>query len=248
MSERKTVGHKALRRVKVKHNLVIAPRMRRIVFAGADLSDFEVQAPAQWVKMFFPSTDRTGFSGRAYTIRSFNRITQELMIDFFLHEGGIVSSWVAEAKPGSEIEFGDPRSEFRINPNADSYLLAGDETAIPGIMALLECIPQNAKVAAYIEVTDGDDELAVESTAHVDLHWLHRTSARKGTTTLLVDVLRNETLQSGGCQAWLAGEVTAVHAVRQLLLQNKGWDRSAMHTCGYWKLGESSHRDPTGDR
>lgn len=247
MSERDRSRQNVSRRVSVKLTLKISPRMQRIVFEGPGLDDFEIQAPAQWVMLFFPKPDGTGFVRRPYTIRYFDREARELTIDFFLHEGGTVSYWVAEAKPGTEIEFGGPRSDFRIDRTADSYLLAGDETAIPGILSILEQLPREAEAKAYIEVSDAGDELTIGSEARIQLAWLHRGSCPSRSTRLLEDAVRQAALPAGRCQVWLAGETSTVHAVKAVLMREKGLDRSSIHASGYWKRGEASHKDPAGD-
>ena len=77
----------------------ITPHLRRIAIAGPELRALPIDRPAQWVKIFFP--DGHGFSkaGRAYTIRTFDRVNAVMDLEFALHgDSGPASRWAARAR------------------------------------------------------------------------------------------------------------------------------------------------------
>ncbi|NWM24830.1 siderophore-interacting protein, partial [Escherichia coli] len=70
--------------------------------------------------------------------------------------------------------------EFRPG-TARRLLLAGDETALPAICAILETLPAGFTGHAFIEVPDARDEQRVLSRSDVELTWLARGDAPHGT-------------------------------------------------------------------
>jgi len=91
---------------------------------------------------------------------------------------------------------------------AKFHVLAGDETALPGISRILESLPPETEGHAFLEVDTEADELRLKCPPRVSVHWLHRNGARPGTTTLLADALRSvswpgnqeEAFFWGGCE------------------------------------------------
>jgi NADPH-dependent ferric siderophore reductase len=60
---------------------------------------------------------------------------------------------------------------------AKRLLLAGDETAVPAIAAILECLPPTARGAAFLEVPVADDVLPLAGPNGVQVQWLPRDGA-----------------------------------------------------------------------
>ena len=75
---------------------------------------------------------------RDYTPRRYDLDTLELDIDFVLHGDGPASTWAEQAKPGQFLHIGGPRGSMIVPDIFDSYLLIGDETALPAIARRLE--------------------------------------------------------------------------------------------------------------
>ena len=70
---------------------------------------------------------------REYTPRRIDLVANELDIDFVLHGDGPASTWAAQAAPGQTLDIAGPRASMVVPDLFDSYLLIGDETAIPAI-------------------------------------------------------------------------------------------------------------------
>lgn len=105
-----------------------------------------------------PEEDRNPI--RTYTARNTRPDTREIDIDFVLHgDSGPASAWASNAAPGDELVLVGPdgrsaqRSGIEWSPGgAQRVLLAGDETALPAIAAILESLPAHMAGHAFIEV------------------------------------------------------------------------------------------------
>ena len=129
---------------------------------------------------------------RTYTVREVrgSGLDTRLVVDFVLHlaegETGPGSSWAATARPGDRLITVAPRRgvpyggiEF-VPGSARHLLLAGDETAVPAISAILECLPEGSRGAAFLEVPHAGDVLDVEGPVGVEVVWLPREGAPLG--------------------------------------------------------------------
>lgn len=124
---------------------------------------------------------------RTYTVRAARPTLGEIDIDFVVHgETGPATRWVLGAGIGDEILVVGPDARsiepgmpavggFEFHPgNATRILLAGDETAVPAICAILESLPKKAKGQVFLEVPTQADILPVNSPGGVTVCWLAR--------------------------------------------------------------------------
>lgn len=216
---------------------------------------------------------------RTYTVRDIRRDSRgkaiELDIDFVLHpEGGSgpAGQWAAEAKVGEPMTIIGPCSNWgqeimgiEFAPgHSDRLLLAGDETAIPAIAAILETLPPHMVGHAVLEVPTFSDFIDIQTPAKVELRW-HARNGRAHGELMEADV-RNivapaachigeepaevdvdaeilwETPQSApttGLYAWIAGEASAIRSMRRYLVKDVGMDRGAVAFMGYWRHGRA---------
>jgi NADPH-dependent ferric siderophore reductase len=222
----------------------VAPHMKRITIDGSCLSTLRPGLPAQWFKLFVPLGNGQRSSGRAYTVRRFDRANQELDIDLFLHgDNGPVSAWAVRAQVGDTFEISDvhPRSGFLIDPATEHYLLFGDETALPAIGAILEALPVYAKAQVFAEVASPAERQALTSAAALSVSWLFREDAQASSMPLEAAASALD-VAGGAAVIWVAAESAQVAAIRRLL-KARGIDRTRQHAAGYWKRGEADHRD-----
>lgn len=218
----------------------VTPHMRRIVFTG-DLAAFDYK-PGQDLALLIPQPD--GEVGRRhYTLRSFDRASGRLAIDFVLHgHGGPAERWALDAKPGDRLEGRGPRGGTFIRPDADWHLFVGDETCLPGIFAMIETLPAGAKAFAFIEVDGPADEQPLETNADLTLTWLHRNGEAQPSSPALIAALARFDLPAGRGQAYVIGETSTVRAQRQSLLA-RGFDKSQIAAEGYWRPGRLGGHD-----
>lgn len=150
-------------------------------FSGADESWY-----ADWLSR--PEAERGHM--RTYSVRDVVRRGTEthLVVDIVVHEGatGPGNSWALAAVPGDEVALLAPRRgheyggiEWTPEPGR-RLLLAGDETALPAIAAILEQVPAAARGTAFVEVPVAADVQDLDHPVGVEVVWLPREGAAPG--------------------------------------------------------------------
>lgn len=102
--------------------------------------------------------------------------------------------WCATARAGDGLviigpnrRYPGPQSglEWRPPSGAHTYLIAGDETAVPAVSSILESLPAAVRAHVFLEVPTADDVLPLAVPEGVELQWLPRrgeaTTAEHGT-------------------------------------------------------------------
>ncbi|CRM47266.1 NADPH-dependent ferric-chelate reductase [Pseudomonas sp. 31 R 17] len=240
------------RRLQVLRVVDITPRMRRITLGGPELAGFVSLGSDDHIKLLFPQNaaeqaalesptfsikgDGPQPAMRDYTPRRFDLGTGELDIDFVLHGDGPASTWAEQAQVGQHLHIGGPRGSMIVPDIFDSYLLIGDETALPAIGRRLEELPAGRKVLAVIEIADSAEQQTLESAADVEIIWVLR-----GQDDLL-DVVRNLTLPGGTLYSFVATETKVSRQVRRVLLETHKVNEQYLKAVGYWRA-EGSDED-----
>lgn len=240
------------RRLDVLRVVDITPRMRRITLGGPELAGFISLGSDDHVKLMFPQNaaeqaalESPGFNikgdgpqpaMRDYTPRRYNLDTGELDIDFVLHGDGPASTWAAQAAPGQHLYIGGPRGSMIVPDMFDSYLLIGDETALPAIGRRLEELPAGRRVLAVIEIDNPAERQALHSAAEVEVIWVVR-----GRDDLL-ETVRNLKLPGGTLYSFVATETKLSRQLRRVLLDTHQVDEAFLKAVGYWRA-EGSEED-----
>jgi NADPH-dependent ferric siderophore reductase len=237
----------------------VTPHMRRITFSGADIDrltnmsalhlNILVQHPdltePQW-----PSVGANGLvrwqdperrpSFRKYTVRSFDLPAGTIDIDFVIHaDAGPGSTFAEHAKAGDQVGIVGPGGGGLVD--AEWYLFAGDETALPAIGRMLENLPENARGKALIEVADESEIQPLSFKAGIEVEWLCRNGATAGTTQLLADAVRRTAFPADGTSvyAWAGCEFEAFRAIRAYLRKERGLSKQENLIVSYWRRGKS---------
>lgn len=247
--------------LKVQQVQRITPHMVRITLTGDALAGYAPTGPAEHIRVFFPrpGQDTIGQpelgpngivypegqapeAGRVYTPRRWDAAAQELDFEVALHGDGPGANWAARVEPGSPVVLTGPGGPYRVDPNADWYLLAGDDAALPAIAAILETLPAAARVQVFAEVSGPEEEQDFALAGRGNVTWLHREEGEIP-GRLLEAAIRNAALPPGNGRIWTACEADVMRAIRKHLLFDRGLDRKAIHTHGYWKQGAVNHPD-----
>ena len=238
------------RRLEVLRVVDITPRMRRITLGGEQLAGFASLGSDDHIKLLFAQNaaeqaalESPTFSVkgegpqpamRDYTPRRIDLGTGELDIDFVLHGDGPASTWAEQAKPGQHLHIAGPRGSMIVPDIFDSYLLVGDETALPAIARRLEELPAGRKVLAVIEIADEHEQQALDSAADVEVIWVVR-----GRDDLL-GAVRELQVPQGSLYAWVATETKLSRQVRRVLLDEHKLNDEFVKAVGYWRAEGSS--------
>lgn len=237
------------RRLDVLRVTDLTPKMRRITLGGAELDGFVSLAPDDHVKLLFARTPEEAAAlenfqptsasegprpaMRDYTPRRFDAERQELDIDFVLHGDGPAATWAAQAQPGQHLHIAGPRGSLVVPDMFDSYLLIGDETAIPAIARRLQELPAGRHATVLIEIADDAERQTLTSAASVQVQWVLRANDN------LLDLVRAAQLPTGRLYAWVATEASLSRSVRRVLLDEFGIAEDHLKAAGYWRADDS---------
>ena len=111
-------------------------------------------------------------------------------------DGGPAANWALAAKPGDSITIIGPNNRAAHCITAETYsgiewrpglaqrvLLAGDETAVPAISAILESLPAEITGHAFLEVPEAGDFQDIATDADIEITWLARGAAHRPVPT-----------------------------------------------------------------
>ncbi|MHC1550400.1 DUF2218 domain-containing protein [Phyllobacterium sp. K27] len=233
----------------------ISPNMRRVRLSGKDMNRFAYGGmhvrilipPADIDIPHWPVSGEDGrpvwpdgelkLTSRVYTIRHINPESGEVDIDVVIHDGTPGTEWALGAACGDVVGMTGPGGGDA--DDADWYLLAGDETALPAIGRIIERLPPGAKVVARIEVDNPAEHQNFNSQCDLDLQWLHRNGAPAGTTTLLQDAVKTVRLPSNGERifVWSGCEFTGFKAIRNYVRKDLKLARTQHLVVSYWRRG-----------
>lgn len=237
----------------------VTPRMARITVAGQELAGFPGAGTDQNVMLYFypdgvtlpePLTlesaramwSRVRPLTRTYTIRRHDPANHEIDFDFVLHgDHGLASAWAQRVRPGEPVIFVGPSPAYQPAADVGTYLLAGDETALPAIASILRVLPSEARAVVLVEVADAAEEQPLPTAAAAEITWLHRDGRPAGQNDLLDRAVRGAELPAGTTEAWVAGERSAVLAVRRYLLDERRFERHRVRPTTYWRYGQSGN-------
>ncbi|MEU4324980.1 siderophore-interacting protein [Nonomuraea dietziae] len=232
---------------------------------------------ADWFTRWRALPDRERNPLRTYTVRAVRPELREVDVDIVLHgDGGPAARWANSARPGDRIALFGPDAgygerhgglEFRPPADARRFLMAGDETAVPAITAILERLPDGCQGEALMEVPSQGDVLPCATRSGVTVTWLPRGGGGVGSRLVpevkaaadrllppqppaeaLEDVdvdvdllweVPEEAASVAPLYAWLAGEAAVIRTLRRHLVAERGMDRRAVAFMGYWRMGRA---------
>ncbi|WP_163849284.1 siderophore-interacting protein [Pseudooceanicola aestuarii] len=223
----------------------VSPRFRRIRltgdlarFAGEGLhlrlllppegTDTAYDVPVQWPVLDDKGRTRWPEGAAAlhrpvYTVRRIGAAGDWLDVDVYLHQGGRTTDWTARTTPGDRIGLMGPGGGGI--PQEPHLGLWGDETALPAIARILECLPADTRGSACISVPAAD----LPDLAHPAGMRLTRVDSG---AALLADLAASPLPEDGGF-AWIGAEKSDVAHARAALAA-RGLPRTRSLAAAYW--------------
>jgi NADPH-dependent ferric siderophore reductase len=240
----------------------------RVVLTGDDLAQLpELQHTDHYVKFLFapvgadyawpfdPDEIRSSRTSdlwpvtRTYTIRSFDRAAQQLVIDFVVHGSeGLAGPWAASARPGDTIGFMGPGGAWAPDLDAEVHLFVGDESAAPAIAAALEYLPAGARAEVFLEVADPSSHLPLPEAPGVSVTWVHRSDDASSYGEALRRAVRAAGVPAGKLCAFVHGNADMVKDLRRFLFLEQEVPRQAVSISGYWRTGLDEDAWQSGKR
>lgn len=230
--------------------------MQRIIFTGDDLVDFPDEQEGGYVKLLFSrngqaiskkSQLRIGqYLGRIYTIRSFNRDNNELVIEFSLYRrnAGLASKWAELTKPGDKILIDNPKLIKLVDDKSDWFLLAGDMSGLPAICCNLERLPSHAQGYVMIEVVSESDKQALKVPEGMAVSWIINDNPGKNSDALLTGI-KSLPWKDGNPYVWMAGEFDSINKIRSYI-ESYNLDKENTYIASFWKPSYAEGNDGIG--
>ena len=233
----------------------VKPRTRyltRVTFSGPALEGFEVGLPAASVRLLLPSlagelvlptwngNEFLLVDGRRPLIRTltplaFDPDLPELDVEIVRHGEGPLSEWVDRAAPGDVVAVSGTGRGYAIDPTDRSFLLVGDESALPAISVVLAALPPEASVKVVMEVRNSDAQIDLPLHGGASVEW-HILGGGADPGQALFDVAIGLHLDPE-VRVWAAGEAAAMQRLRRHVFDERGLVRSQVVIRGYWKTG-----------
>lgn len=231
----------------------LSPSMVRVVFGGEGLDSYvPAEATDQYLNLMFlpeesPLTVPFDIEvaraiesdhrprNRKFTVRFWDPETRQLTVDFVAHgDVGFAGRWAQNASVGDVLQMAGPGGNYQPDPDADWHLLVGDESALPAIAASAEALPAGASAIVVVVVDGPEGEIAIETAAHVDVRWVHRSTASSPDDALLKAVQAIDWVD-GDVDVFVHGEAGEVRAVRKFLLSERGVVKEHASISPYWR-------------
>lgn len=234
----------------------LTPKMRRVVIAidkgierlmTGGLHVRILILPDQAREPVWPHLSKTGaivwpqgedeLARRVYTIRSGDIARGEIDLDFVMHEGDAMpgAHFGATAAAGDIVGIVGPGGEL---PDADTYVFAGDETALPVMLRMAEEMPAGKKLTVYAEIDNEDERQTIHSKSDMTWNWLYRNGPAAGTAGLLEQALRTHPWSTHeGLHVFVGCEKGEARIVKKVLADEAKLPKKTFVTAGYWVMG-----------
>ncbi|EKA9346630.1 siderophore-interacting protein [Cronobacter sakazakii] len=219
---------------------------QRIVFGGDALAGFSSRGFDDHIKVFFPQ-DGAPFvppevtdegivwagdvrpPSRDYT-PLFDEASQQLTIDFYVHEAGVASDWAVAAKPGDTLCIGGPRGSLVVPEDYAWQLYVCDESGMPALRRRLEALRAQAKPVQVEAIVTVADEALKGYLAHLgefNIQWVigHDAQAVEAKLAAL-------TVPEDDYYLWITGEGKVVKRLSEPFEGRV--DPQLMRAAAYW--------------
>lgn len=215
----------------------LTPNLHRLVLTASGLGDLRYRA-GQDLMLRVPQPGER-LVNRRYTIRKLDPAIPAVTLDVSLHGAGPGTDWARAAQVGSRIDAIGPRGKITLRDDADWHLFVGDETGLPGALAMIEALAPGSIAIALLEIDSPADEQQPETnqTQRLDVRWLHRLGRSvPGDPSLVLEAVAAADFPAGHGHVYVAAETRVVRAT-QRALSERGLDADQISAKAYWRRG-----------
>jgi NADPH-dependent ferric siderophore reductase len=244
------------RQISVVRTVQIARHLQRVIFTGDGLIGFPEGWESAHIKLLFKREHQAhltlptiGPKGpiwpedktlkpdvRVYSVRSYNAQTNELAVDFALHDHGVATTWARHTKRGDVVGLGGPGGYCPKPSASDFYLFAGDLSALSGMGGLLATLHDDAVGHALILVPGPADVFELDRPKGMKVTWLYGSDSPDSHLKVVKEI-QNMKLPNAGVFAWLAGEQSLVVESQKHLKSRLRLTGKQMYAVPFWKRG-----------
>ena len=225
----------------------VSAGFQRIVLGGEALEGFSSRGFDDHSKVFFPEKGSTFVppvvtdegvdwgngvrpQARDYT-PLYDAARHELILDFFIHDGGVASNWAVDAKPGDTLSIGGPRGSLVVPEDYAWQLYVTDESGMPALrrrLLGLQQLPTPPQVTAIVTIGDASYQDYLADLDGFNIEWVvgHNPAA-------VAERLAQVVIPADDYFIWLTGEGAAV---KSLLARFEGEeiDPQLVRSQAYW--------------
>ncbi|MFK3913381.1 siderophore-interacting protein [Enterobacter cancerogenus] len=220
---------------------------QRIVLGGEALEGFSSRGFDDHTKVFFPAPGTTFVppvvteegidwgegvrpQARDYT-PLFDAEHNELVLDFFVHDGGVASRWALEAKVGDKLTIGGPRGSLVVPEDYAWQLYVCDESGMPALRRRLEAIASlkvRPEIHAVVTVGDASYKTYLAHLSGFNITWIVGHSEQT-----VADQLAALTVPAEDYFIWLTGEGKVVKNLSRRF-ETDAIDQQLVRASAYW--------------
>lgn len=232
----------------------ISTGFQRIVLGGDALEGFSSRGFDDHSKVFFPEpgtqfvpptvTDEgivwaEGIRpvSRDYT-PLYDEARHELALDFYLHEGGVASTWAKHAREGDKLTIGGPRGSLVVPEDYAYQVYVCDESGMPALRRRLEALSRLAERPNVTALVSVQDAACQDYLAHLDgfaIQWFvgHNEQA-------VNDALAQLNVPADDYFIWITGEGKAVKNL-SARFETEAFDQQRVRAAAYWHHRKATH-------
>lgn len=225
----------------------VSAGFQRIVLGGEALEGFSSKGFDDHTKVFFPAPgaafvppvvtdeginwgDGVRPQARDYT-PLYDEARNELVLDFFVHDGGLASNWSVQAKAGDKLTIGGPRGSLVVPEDYAWQLYVCDESGMPALRRRLEAIaalPVKPEIHAVVTVGDESYKDYLAHLSDFNITWIVGHSEQA-----VADRLATVSVPAADYFIWLTGEGKVVKNLSRQF-ETDAIDPQLVRASAYW--------------
>lgn len=219
----------------------VAASTRRVRLGGAAMRDLDWR-PGQHVRLhvqdFFSLQGllKARDTLRTYSVWHYDPLAGQVDLCVHDHGGdGPGVRWARSAEPGQPVTFSGPEGDLLLR-DAPYHLFAGDESAAVPFGAMTRALGPDARVHGVLESESPEHDLDLGG-PHGLLR-VHRGNTSGHASPVLLTAVAGLDLPAEPGAAYLAGDARTCQALRDHLVRDRGWPRTAVRTKPFWAPGK----------
>lgn len=230
----------------------LVPGLRRFVFGGEGLADFETTGVGdEYLRIFLPDEPtgepRMPFAVgrgwdwpegvepsplRTYTVRAWDAERHELTVDVVLHDGGLAAEWGRTATVGAVVAVNTPTGMYDAPADLEWQVLVTDLTGLPAATRILQHTDPRVRSRLIVEAPSTAQRFGDEIPSAVDVQWV--TGGNGVAPSRIEQLVRGLEHPAGVGYLWVVGESRVLRGVRKHVRHELGQPASSYKIVAYW--------------
>ncbi|WP_207782073.1 siderophore-interacting protein [Phytoactinopolyspora limicola] len=226
----------------VTHSEPVTPTMQRIRLVAEQPITFPY-TPGQHIRvqindpLSISGILRPGETLRTYTIWDLHLDERAIELRVHLYPGdGIGLAWAQQVRPGDPVTYWWPKGDFYTTNEAAYHVFLGEETASAAFGPMIRALDPSAPVYGVLESESPEHDLPMPG--RHELARVYRHGASAVASQALLDGVADLALPEQPGMAYVAGEARTCQLIRNFLVQERNWPRTAIKVKPFWAVGK----------